>query len=109
VVVVVAGLLAWTRLGRPPSSPSSAGRDLAKEQMGALTDALVTSQVELAQESLKDKDYDRAISLAEKALKLEPTNADAKQVVERAGAILKELEDTAATARKAVQAGDIEA
>src|SRR5262249_49172874 len=35
--------------------------------------------------------------------------ADAKQVVERAGAILKELEDTAATARKAVQAGDIEA
>ncbi len=107
LLVVVGGALVWTRL-HPTPTPST-GRDIAKEQMGALTDALVTSQVELAQESLNDKDYSRAISLAEKALKLDPENADARHVIEKARATLAELDAAAETARKAVQAGDTEA
>ncbi len=108
LVAVVGGALLWTRLRAPAPAPST-GRDIAKEQMGALTDALVSSQVELAQESLNDKDYERAMSLAEKALKLDPGNADARLVIEKAGVTLADLDAAADTARQAVQSGDTEA
>ncbi len=108
LLVVVAGALVFSRLRSTAPAPSL-GRDIAKEQMGALTDALVTSQVELAQESLNDKDYERAISLAEKAIRLDPANEDARHVVEKARAILADLDAAAETARKAVQAGNTEA
>jgi serine/threonine protein kinase len=101
LVLVVAGGF-WVWRGRAPSAPPA----VSTEQVGALTEALVTSQVELAQESLRDKDYAGAIAQAQQALKLDAQNADARQVVERAGAILKEADDAASEARAAVQAGE---
>ena len=101
LVLILAGGFWWWRSRTQPPSPA-----VSTEQVGALTDALVTSQVELAQESLRDKDYAGAISQAQQALKLDPQNAEARQVVERAGAILKEADDAAGEARGAVEAGD---
>ncbi len=92
----------WVWRSRTWSAPPS----VSTEQVGALTEALVTSQVELAQESLRDKDYAGAIAQAQQALRLDAQNAEARQVVERAGAILKEADDAANEARAAVQAGD---
>ncbi|HVQ32289.1 MAG TPA: protein kinase, partial [Vicinamibacteria bacterium] len=82
--------------------------DQAREQVDKLKDTLVMSQVELAQESLKDKDYAGAITQAQAALKLDQTNADAKAVVQKAQDTLKDLEAAAGEARTAVQAGDPE-
>ncbi len=101
VLVLAGGFWLWRSRAQPPSPPA-----VSTEQVGALTDALVTSQVELAQESLRDKDYAGAISQAQQALKLDAQNAEARQVVERAGAILKEADDAVGEARAAVQAGD---
>lgn len=100
VLLVAGGAWYWTR-GRP-----AANRDMAKEQVGALTDALVTSKLELAQESLRDKDYAGAIAQAEGALKLDPQSAEAKLILQKAQAILKDLDLAAEEARTAVQAGD---
>jgi len=108
LVVLLVALMAWWRLARTPASSPTPGRDIAKEQMGALTDALVTSQVELAQESLKDKDYERAVTLAEKALRLDPQNAEAGIVAQRARALLKDVDAAATAARTAMQSGDTE-
>jgi len=93
----------WRDRAQGPPPPTS---DIRKEQVGALTEALATSQVELAQESLKDKDYTRAVSQAGQALKLDPQNADAKQILDKVSALLKEVEDAATQARAAVQEGD---
>jgi tetratricopeptide (TPR) repeat protein len=101
VLILAGGFWWWRSRTQPPSPPA-----VSTEQVGALTDALVTSQVELAQESLRDKDYAGAISQAQQALKLDAQNAEARQVVERAGAILKEADDAAGEARAAVEAGD---
>ena len=103
LVSVGAGYWLWSR-GRPAPS-----RDVAKEQMGALTDALVTSQLELAQETLKDKDYAGAIAQAQATLKLDPQSEEAKLILQRAQATLKELEGAAEEARVAVQAKNPEA
>jgi len=101
VLILAGGFGVWRSRTRSPSPPA-----VSTEQVGALTDALVTSQVELAQESLRDKDYAGAISQAQQALKLDAQNAEARQVVERAGTILKEADEAASEARAAVQAGD---
>jgi serine/threonine protein kinase len=101
VLVLAGGFWWWRSRTQPPPPPA-----VSTEQVGALTDALVTSQVELAQESLRDKDYAGAISQAQQALKLDAQNAEARQVVERAGAILKEADDAVGVARAAVEAGD---
>jgi serine/threonine protein kinase len=105
LLLLILGGAFWVLRGRtqgPPSPPV----DIRKEQVGALTEALATSQVELAQESLKDKDYARAVSQAGQALKLEPQNAEAKQVLDKVSALLKEVDEAAAEARAAVQQGD---
>ena len=66
-LLLILGGAFWLWPGRTqgPAPPTS---DIRKEQVGALTEALATSQVELAQESLKDKDYTRAVSQAGQAV-----------------------------------------
>jgi serine/threonine-protein kinase len=97
----------WTR-GRPsavaPPPPPEISKQ--KEQVDALTEALVTSQLELAQESLKDKNYEGAVARAEGALKFDPQNLEAKKIVDRAKATLKDLDAAALEAKTAFQAGD---
>ena len=104
-LLLVLGGAFWLWRGRTQGPPPPTS-DIRKEQVGALTEALATSQVELAQESLKDKDYTRAVSQAGQALKLDPQNADAKQILDKVSALLKEVEDAATQARAAVQEGD---
>jgi serine/threonine-protein kinase len=108
VLALGAGLLfQWTRthapVGAPPPGPESSKQ---KEQVDALTEALVTSQLELAQESLKDKNFEAAVTRAEGALKFDPQNLEAKKIVDRAQATLKELDAAAIEARTAFKAGD---
>jgi serine/threonine protein kinase len=102
--LVVAGgaLWLWTR-------GSAGSREISREHVGALTDALVASKLDLAQEGLKDKDYAGAIAQAEAALKLDPQSAEAKQFLDKVRATLKDLDAAADEARAAVQSGDTDA
>jgi tetratricopeptide (TPR) repeat protein len=87
----------------PPTVPSA---DLTSEQVGALKEALVGNQVELARVDLANKDYKGAISRAQRALALDPSSAEARQVVEEAQRTSAELDAVAAEARQAFDAGD---
>jgi len=100
-------LFQWTRTHAPLAVPTPAPEvSKQKEQVDALTEALVTSQLELAQESLKDKNFEGAVERAEGALRFDPQNLEAKKIVDRAQATLKELDGAANEARTAFQAGD---
>jgi serine/threonine-protein kinase len=104
LVIAVAGF--WV-LGRTPS-PGPATPQVGQEQIGVLTEALVSNQVQLARKRLADKNYATAASQAERALKLDPQSADAKQVLEQARKALKEIEDAASEAKEQLKAGDFE-
>jgi serine/threonine protein kinase len=105
--IAVAGLAlaGYFVLNRAPQ-PAEKGR--SGEQVGALTQALVGSQVELARRSLEDKDYKGAIAQAERALALDAQSADARGLLEKAKAAQSELEAAAGQARSAFDAGDLE-
>jgi hypothetical protein len=62
---------------QPRQGPASPPIDIRRAGGGA-TEALATSQVELAQ-SLKDKDYARAVSRPARPWKLEPQNVEARR------------------------------
>ncbi|HVR71389.1 MAG TPA: protein kinase [Vicinamibacteria bacterium] len=85
----------------PPPASVAAGGD----QLGALTEALVTSQLELARRNLDDKQYDSAARQAEQILKLDAANSGAQQVLAEAQARLAEVDTAAAEARRAMDAG----
>jgi eukaryotic-like serine/threonine-protein kinase len=75
-------------------------------QLGVLETQLVASQVQLAQKALEDKDYKGAATHAREALKLDPRNADAHRLGDKAREALAELDATAERARAALKAGD---
>ncbi len=107
VPVVLAGL--YFLLARPSTTaPTRATSSGAGQQIGALTEALVANQVQLARKKLEDKNYAAAATQAERALKLDPQSADAKQVFEQARGVLKQLDDAAAEAKSALNAGDLD-
>ena len=107
-LLLIAGGAYWV-LGRtPPSAAGSAAPQAGQEQIGVLTEALVANQVQLARKKLADKNYATAASQAERALKLDPQSADAKEVVERARQALKEIEDAAGEAGAQLKAGDLD-
>ena len=68
----------------------------------------MANQVQLARKKLEDKNYAAAAAQAERALKLDPQSADAKQVFEHARDALKQLDDAAAEAKSALGAGDLD-
>jgi tetratricopeptide (TPR) repeat protein len=80
--------------------------DVSSEQVGALTEALVSGQVELAQVDLDNKDYESASLRAEQALKADPANASALQIRTQAKQKLEELNTAVAEARGAIEAAD---
>jgi serine/threonine protein kinase len=104
VPLVVAG--AYFLMARPSTAPPAGAGSGAGQQIGALTEALVANQVQLARKKLEDKNYAAAAAQAERALKLDPQSADAKQVLDQARVALKQLEDAAAEAKSALSAGD---
>ncbi len=104
LALVVLLLLAspWVR-GRPARGGAPA---TANAQVGELTRALVSTQVQLAQRELDDKNWQAAEKQARSALGLAPGHAEAVRVLESARARLGELEAAVAAARGALEAGD---
>ena len=104
LALLAGGVLVYqrTHVAKPPAA------DVAKEQEAILREALIDSQLELARLALANKDYPDAIAQAERALKIDPGNAQATEVRTKAQAVLQELETTAAQARQAMAAGDAE-
>jgi tetratricopeptide (TPR) repeat protein len=104
-VVIGVGFLA---LRREPGQTAQtlAPADIEKGQVGILTEELVRSQVEAARVSLDNKDYRGAIAEAERALRVDPNNAEANELVRRAQGVLQDLDTTARDARAAFSSGD---
>jgi len=103
VLAAGAGLAYWMTRRAAPAAPPA---DVSREQLGILTEALVASQVELAQADLQSKDYAGAIEEAAKALQIDPANAAALTVQEQARAKLAQVEEAAKSARAALDRGD---
>jgi tRNA A-37 threonylcarbamoyl transferase component Bud32/tetratricopeptide (TPR) repeat protein len=98
------GLLVLSRMsGTPAATPPPT---VAQGQVDRLAQELVGSQIELARRRLNAGDYRGAAREAERAVKLDPANAEAKDIVTRARGIIDEADRTAASARAAAAAGD---
>lgn len=119
--IVLAGLGAaftwvWMR-GNAPVGPGPVGAgarpgggaatDPARTEVGALTRALVDSQIELALKNLEDKNWAGAIAQAERALGLQPGSERAKEILEQARGRHGELDAAATEARAAFEAGNL--
>jgi tetratricopeptide (TPR) repeat protein len=91
----------------PPGTEPGAS-DSTRAQVGALTEALVESQTELATKHLEDKNWAGAIAQAEDVLKLQPTSARARQILDEARGRRKELDAAATEARRSFEAGNLE-
>jgi serine/threonine protein kinase/tetratricopeptide (TPR) repeat protein len=91
---------------QPAAQVAAPAPDRTVEQVGALQEALVSNNVELARVDLENKDYQAAISRADSALRLSPDNPDARQVLDQARRSLAELNAAASEARQAFEAGD---
>jgi len=74
--------------------------------VGALTEALVQSQIELAEKNLEDKNWPGAIAQAEKVLGLRPESGKARQILEQANRKRADLDAAATQARQAFEAGN---
>jgi tetratricopeptide (TPR) repeat protein len=98
VLLLAARFLLW-----PPAPPSPAA-----PQIDRLAQAVAGTQVELAKKRLSAGDYHDAVRQAERALKLDPKNADARVVKEQAQKVLDELDQALAEARSATKGGDAE-
>ena len=109
-MAVALGGVGWYVLG-PHASPgtppsSTAAPDLSADQVGAIKQALIGNQVELARVDLDNKDYKMAIGRAERALALDPSSTEARQVLEQARRTSAELDAVAKEARQSFDAGD---
>ena len=102
VAVIALGVVAAVLL-RP--SPKTGGGDTGQRD-SAQTQMLLDQMVEVARKNLELKDYKGAVEQADKVIKLDPANAEAAQVRDRARKTLEDLDAAADEARAAVQAGD---
>ncbi len=103
-VAIGGGLLVLSRMSGtatatpPPTAP--------RGQVDRLAQELVGSQIELARRRLAAGDYRGAAREAERAVKLDPANAEAKDIVARARRIVDEADGAAGAARAATTAGN---
>ena len=103
-VAIGGGLLVLSRMSGtatatpPPTAP--------RGQVDRLAQELVGSQIELARRRLAAGDYRGAAREAERAVKLDPGNAEAKDIVARARKIVDEADGAAAAARAAAASGN---
>jgi hypothetical protein len=105
-LTLVAAAFFWMRSFREPAPAAAAPG--AGDKLGALTDALVTSQLELARRNLEDKQYRAAVAQVDQVLKLDPSNSAAQQVATEAQASLAALDAAADEARRAMDAGQVQ-
>jgi serine/threonine protein kinase len=106
LLALVGGGVYFLKARAGSSAAETAAADRGQEQIGALTEALVANQVQLAQKKLDDKSYAAAVAQAERALKLDQKNAAAKKVLDEAQGALRSIEAAAGEARAAVDAHD---
>ena len=112
-LLIVAGLgfgyMVLTRL-RPAATSATAtpGSDTSRAQVGVLTQALVESQLKLAERDLEDKNYAAAIDQADSVLKLDGKNAQARKIRGQATAKKEEVAAAASEAQAAADQGDTE-
>jgi serine/threonine-protein kinase len=107
VAVVAIAIVAAIFL-RPPSKPEGGSGNKLGTGDTAQTRMLLDQMVEVARKNFELKDYKGAIDQADKVIKLEPANADAAQIRDKATKTLADLDAAATEARAAVQAGDTE-
>jgi eukaryotic-like serine/threonine-protein kinase len=112
VLMAALGAGAWVWLHRPAPSPLGSA-DSAREHVGILTEALVTSQLELARTDMENRDYQAAEEHAGNALKYAPAsteaNEEANEIRERAQRSLKDLHAAVEEARAAFKRGEYDA
>ncbi|HEY6552533.1 MAG TPA: protein kinase, partial [Vicinamibacteria bacterium] len=92
----------------PQASPPTPASDASRAQVGALTQALVESQLKLAERDLEDKNYSGAIAQADSVLKLDGRNAAARKLRGQAAAKKEEVEAAASEAQAAADRGETE-
>jgi hypothetical protein len=103
------GYMAWSRARPAPSPPTPAATpDVSRAQVGALTQALVETHLKLAARELEDKAYGAAIEQADRILKLDPQNGQARKIRGQASSLREEVAAAAAEAQQAADAGDDE-
>jgi len=110
-VVLALGTVAavgfWLRQQRAAQSGAVATAvPAAQDQLGMITLDLANSKLELARTEYENHDYAAAAGSAREALGLDPTNADAKALVEQAEKAQKDLDAAVAEARAAAARGD---
>ncbi len=100
-------LAVWLR-PRPiaPGGATAPASQAAQDQLGLITDVVVTSKLELARDELQKHDYAAAAASAREALGFDATNAEARALIEEAERIQKELDLAVAGARAALARGD---
>ena len=104
LAALAAGGVLWTRSRPSPPVAKPPGADAMKT--AALTRALVETQLELASRDLEDKNYGAAAEQARGVLELAPGNADARRIVDEAGARQAELEAAVGAAKQSLERGD---
>jgi predicted Ser/Thr protein kinase/tetratricopeptide (TPR) repeat protein len=110
-VVLALGAVAavgfWLRQRTAATSGAAATTaPAAQDQLGMITDVVVTGKLELARADFENHDYAAAAASAREALGFDPNNADAKALVEQAEKAQKDLDAAVAEARAAAARGD---
>jgi len=107
LVALVAGATSvYLKTRGHPAGPTLHSSEAAQEQVGALTEALVSGQVELARADFDNKNYLGAIQQADKALKVDRANSSAREVRDQAAQKLRDLDQAVGEARAALDGGD---
>jgi tetratricopeptide (TPR) repeat protein/predicted Ser/Thr protein kinase len=99
-LAAVVGL--WARRSPEPAPTPSA----PTAQVDQLTEALVSTQLQLARRELDNKNYAAAAKQAESALGLSPGHPEAERVLGEARERTRELEEAVTSARQLAEQGD---
>jgi serine/threonine-protein kinase len=101
LAVVAGGGWLWLR-SREPAAPTAS----ATQEQSVITEALLSGKVELARADLGNRAYKDAAEHAREALAIDPTSAEAREVLDRAEQSLRDLEAAVTAARAALAKGD---
>jgi serine/threonine protein kinase/Tfp pilus assembly protein PilF len=102
-VGLVAAAVVVVMLLRPRST---APAPKATTQIDSLARAVVSTQVEVARQKLDAGDYDEALRQAERAQKIDPSDADVQQVLKEAGEAKERVDGAVRSARAAAAGSD---
>jgi serine/threonine-protein kinase len=103
LALVVLGAVGYFVLRGESSSEKE--QTTSRQEIDALSVALVQSQVQLAQTSLDSKQYRAALDQAETILETDPSNVDAQRIREESRSVLSDLDVAVGEARAALDQG----